>query len=54
MDITTIVFVISIFIVGLLLTVTIRRDFVGRKRLQRDIRRQTDHIRARRNPFERP
>ena len=47
MDITTITFVISIVTVGLLLTATIRRDFTKRKRLQRNIRRETDHLRAR-------
>ncbi|HEX8285811.1 MAG TPA: hypothetical protein VF588_20810 [Pyrinomonadaceae bacterium] len=54
LDITIIVFVLSIVVVGVLLTVTIRRDFVNRKRFQRDLRRQTDHIRARRRPAERP
>jgi hypothetical protein len=47
MDITTITFVISIVTVGLLLTATIRRDFIKRKRLRRDIQRQADHLRAR-------
>jgi hypothetical protein len=54
MDISVITFVLSIIVVGVLLTAAIRRDFVNRKRLQRDIRRQTDHLRARRGPAERP
>jgi hypothetical protein len=54
MDISTIAFVLSIFVVGLLLTATIRRDFVNRRRLRRDLQRQTDHLRARRRPAERP
>jgi hypothetical protein len=47
MDITTITFVISIVAIGLLLTATIRRDFIKRKRLRRNIQRETDHLRAR-------
>jgi hypothetical protein len=55
LDITTIVFVLSIVVVGVLLTVNIRRDFVNRRRLGRDIQRQTDHLRARRRQqAERP
>jgi hypothetical protein len=54
MDISVITFVLSIFVVGLLLTAAIRRDFVKRKQLHRDIQRQTDHMRARRRPAERP
>jgi hypothetical protein len=54
LDISTIVFVLSIFVVGLLLTAAIRRDFVNRKRLHRDLQRQTDHVRSRRRPAERP
>lgn len=48
MDISTITFVFSIVVVGLLLTATIRRDFANKKRLSRDIQRQTEHLRARR------
>ena len=48
LDITTIAFVLCIICVGLLLTATIRRDFNKRKRLRRDIQRQSDHLRARR------
>ena len=47
MDITVAVFVISMVVVGLLLTANIRRDFVNRKRLKRDVRREVDHARAR-------
>jgi hypothetical protein len=54
MDITTIVFVFSIVVVGILLTATIRRDFVNKKRLQRDLQRQANHMRARRRSAERP
>ncbi|MET0626522.1 MAG: hypothetical protein ABW250_26545 [Pyrinomonadaceae bacterium] len=53
LDISTLVFVVSITIVGLLLTATIRRDFARRTRLRRDIQRQTDHLRARRRQTER-
>jgi hypothetical protein len=54
MDISTITFVFIIFVVGLLLTATIRRDFIRRNSLSRDIRRQADRLRARRRPAERP
>ncbi|HEX8353376.1 MAG TPA: hypothetical protein VF611_10780 [Pyrinomonadaceae bacterium] len=54
LDISTIVFVLSIVVIGVLLTVTIRRDFVNKKRLQRDLQRQSSHIRARRRPAGRP
>ena len=54
MDFTVIVFVLSMFAVGMLLTAAIRRDFVKRKRLTRDLRREVDHIRARRRPAHRP
>jgi hypothetical protein len=55
LDISTIVFVLSIVVVGVLLTVTIRRDFVNHRRLRRDLQRQTDHLRARRRQqAERP
>jgi hypothetical protein len=55
LDISIIVFVLSIIIVGVLLTATIRRDFIRRKRLRRDLQRQTDHLRARRRQqAERP
>ncbi|MCA1618429.1 MAG: hypothetical protein LC795_03770 [Acidobacteria bacterium] len=55
LDITTIVFVLSIVVVGVLLTINIRRDFVKRRRLRRDFQRQTDHLRARRRQqAERP
>jgi hypothetical protein len=48
LDISTITFVLSLVVLGLLLTATIRRDFVNRRRLRRDLQRQTDHVRARR------
>ncbi len=51
MDISTILFVLSIVTVGLLLTAAIRRDFVNRRRVRRDLQRQTDRIRARRRPI---
>jgi hypothetical protein len=54
MDIATIAFVLSIVVVGLLLTAAIRRDFVNRKRLRRDIERKADHLRARSHTSERP
>jgi hypothetical protein len=54
MDISTIAFVLSIVVAGVLLTAAIRRDFVNRRRLGRDLQRQTDHLRARRRPVERP
>ena len=55
LDITTIVFVLSIMVVGVLLTINIRRDFIRRKRLRLDLQRQTDHLRARRRQqAERP
>ena len=56
MDISTITFVFIIFVVGLLLTATIRRDFVNKQRLRRDIQRQAEHLRlrARRGPAHRP
>ena len=54
MDFTVIVFVTSMFVVGMLLTATIRRDFVKKKRLTRNLRREVDHVRARRRPAHRP
>lgn len=45
-DITITVFVLSIVAIGLLLTATIRRDFINKTRL----RRQAEEIRARRRP----
>ena len=54
MDITTIAFVISIVTVGLLLTATIRRDFIKRKRVRREVQRQADHLRARSRTSESP
>lgn len=48
LDISTITFVLSLVVIGLMLTAAIRRDFVSRKRLRRDLQRQTDHVRARR------
>jgi hypothetical protein len=54
LDISTITFVLSLFVLGLLLTAAIRRDFVNRRRLRRDVQRQADHIRARRRSAERP
>jgi hypothetical protein len=53
LDISTIVFVLSIMVVGGLLTATIRRDFVHRRRLRHDLERQTHHLRARRRQAER-
>lgn len=54
MDITGFVFVLSMLFVGLVLTATIRRDFVKRKRLASDLRREVDHARARSRPAHRP
>ena len=54
MDIATIAFVLSIIVVGILLTAAIRRDFVNRRRLRRDIQRKADHLRARGHPSGRP
>lgn len=52
-DISTIVFVFSIMVVGGLLTATIRRDFNHRTRLRRDLQRQTERLRTRRREAER-
>lgn len=54
MDITVIVFVLSLIAVGIMLTAAIRRDFIHRKRLRRDLQRQTDHLRARQRHAGRP
>jgi hypothetical protein len=53
LDINTFVFVFSIVVVGLLLTVNIRRDFIHKQeRLRRDLQRQD--VRTRRRPAARP
>lgn len=54
LDISTIVFVLSIMVVGALLTATIRRDFIHRRRVRRDLELQAHHLRARRRQAERP
>jgi Tfp pilus assembly protein PilX len=53
LDISTLVFVLSIMVVGALLTATIRRDLDHRRRLRRDLQRQTERLRARRRQAER-
>ncbi|HEY0174082.1 MAG TPA: hypothetical protein VGB98_23900 [Pyrinomonadaceae bacterium] len=54
LDISILVFVLSITVVGMLLTAAVRRDFARRTRLRRDLQRQTDRLRARRRHAERP
>jgi hypothetical protein len=53
LDISTFVFVLSIMVVGLLLTATIRRDFARRRRPPNDLQRHVNHARARRRQTER-